>query len=133
MRYYPYDFMASILYNKIFCNVVDETSDWGMLDARDIPEWALLRQKECELMGKACMGANVEKVLAHSGNRILLVEAPTGRNHFYDLWVKWGCPKMYLFKVAFRSLWVKHDCPNKPEWDKIVEAEANVNGDILTT
>jgi hypothetical protein len=195
MRYYPYDFMASILYHKIFRDAVDETSDWGVLDARDIPEWALLRQKECELIGKACMSANVEKVLAHSGNhcnpdfivnvrdnrinlpearmpKVMVVDSPTGPNHFYnlwlaahhdpndidpdydaflkkeiytdeyltrahkksnahfDLWVKWGSPKLAEFKIAFRNLWVKHDCPNKVDWDIIIEAEARSDGDF---
>lgn len=107
MRYYPYDFMASILYYRIFCDAIDQTSDWGVLDARDIPEWALLRLKECELIGKACMVANVEKALAHSGNKMILVESPTGPNHFYDLWIK---AKHNPSEVAdYYDAWVKKE------------------------
>jgi hypothetical protein len=69
MRYFPYDFLASRLYHKIFCDVEEESEDfgeevlWGLLNIDSKPAWMKVRLAEATLLGRTLMEVNVMKVL----------------------------------------------------------------------
>jgi hypothetical protein len=69
MRYFPYDFLASRLYHKIFCDAEEEEEEggqevlWGSLNVGNKPEWMIVRLSEATLLGTTLMQVNVSKSL----------------------------------------------------------------------